>query len=176
MNIVLFGDSFLGRFNKSLIEKLESEVDDATVYNCAAGGWNSSHLAKRAQLIASLNADSVILSLGANDVAPWKEGISKQTFIDNFNEIVTAFDGAKILLLLCPDVRVESAEQTVEFNTRLAEYYAAISDRASTSGVIVVDTNWVLAELDEYHEDDGLHVSSPAYDLIITQLARELRV
>jgi lysophospholipase L1-like esterase len=66
-NIVLFGDSFLGRWGKKYIDKLEALVSGSIVYNCAAGGLDTADGLVRACYIAGLKPDYAVLSFGAND-------------------------------------------------------------------------------------------------------------
>lgn len=167
MNIVLFGDSLLGRFNRILINELEQAIPSSTVYNCAAGGWNSNDGAKRVEYIAQLNPGYVILSFGANDTAPWKDQVALPIFIKNMERMIRAFTKSKVIVLLCPKVALESPEQTKEFNDSLELYNEAIRRLSSEHHAECIETDSLLKNLDNYHEDDGLHVNKAAYDLVI---------
>lgn len=175
MNILLFGDSLFGRFNRNLITQLETTIPDSTVYNGAAGGWTSSDGAKRSKFMASLESDYVLLSFGANDTAPWKEEVSKDDFVTNMRTILESFSKAKCVVLLCPDVQVESEEQTKEFNQRLADYNEASSELCESYSASIIDANELFKNLDDYHMEDGVHINQAGYDLIIEQLARILK-
>jgi len=170
MNIVLFGDSFLGRFGKNLIDQLESTIPKSIVYNCAAGGWNSTDLKNRAQLIAKLNPDYVVLSYGGNDVAPWKKVVAQNEFQANTELILKAFSNSKIIILLCPNVNLESTEHTLEYNNALRSYYRGIEESLNNFDAHCIDTNLILADMGDCHEDDGVHINGQAYDRIILKL------
>lgn len=171
MNMVLYGDSFLGRFGKDLIDQLEHELDNFTVYNCAAGGWNTSDLVNRAQYISRLRPEYVVLSFGANDVAPWKNVITLDVFADNVEKILSSFSGTKIIMLKCPDVDLHDKEQMNEFNSSLKTYYHSVENMFESVGVRVIETNILFEGLDEYHEDDGVHVNKLGYDKIIQKMS-----
>ncbi len=171
MNIVLYGDSFLGRFGKNQIEQLESRLTNATIYNCSAGGWNSTDLNRRVEYIAKLKAEYVILSFGGNDVAPWKNVVPLESFIDNVKSILSAFNESKILMILCPNVELEDSNQTQEYNDGLASYYGSINSMFEEAGVKIIDTNSLFYGLDNFHESDGVHFNELAYDRIIEKIS-----
>ncbi|MFZ3009741.1 MAG: SGNH/GDSL hydrolase family protein [Candidatus Microsaccharimonas sp.] len=171
--IVLFGDSLLGRFNNNLIDQLEQTIPSSNVYNCAAGGWNSNDGIKRVEYIAMLSPDVVVLSFGANDTAPWKEQVALSTFIQNMEFMVRTFTKAKVIVLLCPHVSVESPEQTKEFNNSLDMYNEAIRRICDEHHAVYIDSDGLLVNLDDYHEDDGVHLNQAAYDLIIEGIGRK---
>ena len=173
MNIVLFGDSLLGRFNKNLINQLEQTIPSSTAYNCAAGGWNSNDGMKRVEYIAKLNPNVVVLSFGANDTAPWKEQVALSTFIQNMEFMVRTFTKAKVIVLLCPHVSVESPEQTKEFNNNLDVYNETIKRICDERHAAYIDSDELLGHLGDYHEDDGVHLNQAAYDLIIEEIGRK---
>lgn len=175
MNILLFGDSFLGRFNRSLIEQLESSIPNSTVYNGAAGGWNSDDGAERSQYIARLKPDYAVFSFGGNDTAPWKDKVGEQEFLSNMESIFNDFGDSKRIMLLCPDVNVEDANQTEEFNRLLAEYNARLIEMCNQMDVRVIDTNNLFVALDDYHVEDGIHINQSGYDLIIGKLAELIK-
>ena len=92
-SVVLFGDSLLGRFGKGLMDKLEEEVGNTIVYNCAAGGLNTEDGIKRADFIAKLKPDFVTFSFGANDCMPWKKQVPEKDFEKNYDAIIKEFSG-----------------------------------------------------------------------------------
>jgi len=171
MNIVLFGDSFLERFGKNLINQLESVVSNSTTYNCAAGGWNSIDLCERANYIAKLDPDYIILSFGANDVAPWKSVVTLEKFKTNTESILQVFSASKIIMLLCPDVHVRQLSQTQQYNERLKTYYQSVQAIFEKYEVKCIDTNNILKGTGDYHESDGVHFNQLAYDKVITRIS-----
>ncbi len=171
MNIILFGDSLFGRFNKNRIAQLERRIPSSMVHNMAAGGWNSEDGAKRVEYIAQLEPDICIMSFGANDVAPWKPQVTLARFIANISFMVRAFGRTKVIVLLCPPTSLQSLEQTKEFNDNLEIYNEAIRRICRERHAQYLDAGVLLKELDDYHEDDGIHLNERAYNLIITKVA-----
>jgi lysophospholipase L1-like esterase len=175
MDILLFGDSFLGRFNRNLIDQLESSIPNSTIYNGAVGGWNSADGAKRSQYMARLNPDYVLFSFGGNDTAPWKDQLSEQDFLKNMQNIFNDFTNSKRIMLLCPNVNVEDADQTEEFNRLLSKYNAGLIKICEQMGIQVIDTNNLFIALDDYHIEDGVHINQAGYDLIIKKFAESVK-
>lgn len=104
-SIVLFGDSLFGRFGRDYILQLEGAVKDSTVYNCAAGGFNTFDGLKRADFIAKLKTDYVCISFGANDCNPFKgQPVALEKFAQNLTSMIQSFTGSKIILFPCPPV------------------------------------------------------------------------
>lgn len=171
MNILLFGDSFLGRFNRDLIQLLESKISDSTVFNTAAGGWNSDDGVKRVDYISQLKPDVAIISFGANDTAPWKDGVVLSRFNYNMQYMIRSFPTAKVVVMLCPAVNLKDESQTKEFNNSLSLYNKSLIKICNEYGATYIDANLLLKDLDSYHEDDGLHINKLAYDRIIQKIS-----
>ncbi len=177
MNIVLFGDSHLGRFGKNPTEKLEQLIDNSIVYNCSAGGFTSVDGAKRAELISTLNPDIVIFSYGGNDVAPWKPIVLQEEYLQNMRKIFEAFSDSRKILLISPDVKLADPLQTDEFNNSLHEYRDAQIGICNEFNVSVIDGNEIVETLGEdYHEDDGVHMNEAAYKLVIDAFAKTINL
>lgn len=97
-NVVLFGDSLFAKFGRDLISKLEQKIGDITVYNCAAGGFNTRDGFKRASFIAKLKPDYICLSFGANDSGPFKkEPVPLVEFEENLSVMIKSFSGSEII-------------------------------------------------------------------------------
>jgi lysophospholipase L1-like esterase len=176
MNIVLFGDSHLGRFGKNPTEKLEKLIDNSVVYNCSAGGFTSTDGAKRAELIGTLKPDVVIFSYGGNDVAPWKPIVRKEEYLQNMRKIFEAFPNSAKILLISPDVKLADPLQTDEFNTSLHEYHDAQVSLCNELNVTVISGNEVVRPLgNDYHEDDGVHMNDAAYIRVIEAFAGTIK-
>lgn len=175
MNIVLFGDSLLGRFKKVLIDQLEGSLEAATVYNCAAGGWNTNDGARRVDYIARLTPDVVILSFGANDSAPWKEVVNITTFTSNMERMMDAFNPARTIALLCPQVTIEDPVQAKAFNAALGEYNEITKQLCERKGLDYIDCDELLKDLGPCHEEDGVHFNQLAYDAVIEEVCRILK-
>lgn len=168
--VVLYGDSMLGRFTKPRIDALEQAVGvPSTVLNCAAGGWDSADCARRAPALAPLRPDVLVLSLGSNDCAPWKQ-VPVKAFSDNVAEILAVFGPAYVVGFLPPVIReVDRPGLGRRRNVELDRYRDVL--RASSDGCVEVDR--LLAEVSGVAtlEDDGLHLTSSSYDRVVPALA-----
>lgn len=172
MNIVLFGDSHLGRFGKNSTEQLEKLVENSTVYNCSAGGFTSIDGAKRAQFIGALTPDVVVFSYGGNDVAPWKNVTPKALYLENMKEIFKAFPSSKKILFASPDVKVADPDQTNKYNSTIREYRDALTPVCDELSVLVIDGNLAVSGRGEkYHDDDGVHMDDVAYEKVVQAFA-----
>ncbi len=175
MNIVLFGDSHLGRFGKIPTEKLEKLIDNSIVYNCSAGGFTSADGAERAELIGTLKPDVVVFSYGGNDVAPWKPIVPKEEYLQNMRKIFEAFPDSVKILLVSPDVKLVDPVQTQQFNSSLHEYRDAQKALCDELNVSIIVGNEAVESLgDEYHETDGVHMNEAAYLRVIEVLANTI--
>lgn len=174
--LVLFGDSLFGRFGKDRINNLEAKLKIYDVYNCAAGGWNSIDCVKKAEYIARLKPDVLVLSLGTNDSAPWKQ-VPINIFKTNLPKIFKAFPKSKIIYFLPPPVdenKTEGEHKSLT-NAVVKQYHAVINEACKQNNVIVLDS-WTMfmplleAGLD-YHDEDGIHLNDIAYETISSKLA-----
>ncbi|KIF77992.1 hypothetical protein QR77_37560 [Streptomyces sp. 150FB] len=171
--IVLFGDSMLGRFTKSRIDHLEGEtVTGAVVINCAAGGWTSRDGARRAEAVARIAPDVVVLSFGANDCAP-ERLVDLDSFGAYLRAIAGAFPRATVLGFLPPSVvEQDGVGPRGRTNAVLASYRDVLRDIVSADRA--VETDAVLAPLAASGVPthvDGIHLTDEAYRLVITALA-----
>ncbi len=97
--LVLYGDSLFAQTGKDRIKLFEKILPDCDVYNCAVGGWNTNDCVEKAPYIAKLQPDVLVVSLGTNDAAPWKQ-VSLETFVSNISKIVNSFSKSKIIWFL----------------------------------------------------------------------------
>lgn len=176
-SVVLFGDSLLGRFGKSLIQQLENKLENTTVYNCAAGGLNTEDGVERADFISQLRPNYVVISFGANDCAPWKEQIPLEKFENNLQRIVESFSQAKVVMFLCPSASdFDDKEGTAQFNDLLQRYNDCATQVAIKNGASVIDSQRTYGELlksgNDYHVGDGIHLNEVGYDILIEELVR----
>jgi hypothetical protein len=170
--VMLFGESMLGRFTKPRILQLERELRSAaTVYNCAAGGWDSSDCAPRGAVLARLAPAVVVISLGANDCAPWK-GVPPGEFAENVATVVEAFRGSSVVGRLPPAIReVDGPGSGRRTHAELDRYREIL--RAAVGAAACVDVTAVLAGVDFAPlEDDGLHLTAESYATVIPAMAR----
>ena len=175
--ILLFGDSLFARFNKPLILELEKLLPEYDIYNCAVGGWNSNDGAKKAEYLALLKPDVTLVSLGINDMAPWKQ-ISLDTFKMNLVQIFSYFTTSKIIFLLPPPVN-ESKEigDIKRTNDSLKQYVEVIKNVSSTTSNVTVLDSWDLyrpllpKDNKDYHTDDGVHLNEYGCSLLVSKIA-----
>jgi lysophospholipase L1-like esterase len=171
--IVLFGDSMLGRFTKSRIDQLEDEVTaDALVINCAAGGWTSHDGARRAEVVATMAPDVVVLSFGTNDCAP-ERLVGLESFGAYLRSTAGAFPRATVLGFLPPSVvEQDGVGPRGRTNAVMASYRDVLRDVVSPDRAL--ETDAVLAPLvasGVATHVDGLHLTDDAYRLVIRALA-----
>lgn len=177
-SIVLYGDSMLARFTKTRIDRLEHQAGSgAMVLNCAAGGWTSEDGSRRAKAVAELAPDVVVLSFGTNDSVPERR-VGPDIFAANVHRIVAAFPLAHVLGLVPPSVMErEGVGPRGRTNSLLAPYRAILRDAVGHDRAI--ETDRVLASLAlsgaPVHVDD-LHLTDDAYDLVIADMARQIRL
>jgi lysophospholipase L1-like esterase len=173
--LVLFGDSLFGRFGKERIEALEASLPGYDVYNCAAGGWNSDDCVKKAAYIATLKPDLLAISLGTNDLAPWKH-LELPTFVENVQKIINSFPDSVIIYFLPPPVNEnkESAHKKI-LNESAKLYHDAAKEVCINNNVQFIDSRKVflplLAAGTDYHVEDGIHLNDLAYEIITKELA-----
>jgi lysophospholipase L1-like esterase len=171
--VMLFGDSMLARFTKPRIRHLERELGGAaTVYNCAAGGWDSSDGAARAGLLGQVGWAAVVLSFGANDCAPWKR-VPIDRFAANLATVADAFAGARLVAFLPPVIQeIEKPGLGSRSNRELGEYREILQSVVGADACL--DTDRILATGAGAHglEPDGLHLTDDSYTLLIPILAQ----
>lgn len=177
--LVLFGDSLFGRFGRERIINLENAIKDYDVYNCAAGGYNSDDCVRKAPYISKLKPDVLVLSLGTNDSAPWKQ-IPVSTFDENLPKIFENFSSSKLVYFLPPPVdESKTAEEKKSFTNEIVKQYHDVIRQACLSHDVMVLDSWkifmpMLEAGQDYHDEDGIHLNDLAYTTITTELAKLL--
>ncbi|RSM91640.1 hypothetical protein DMH04_01285 [Kibdelosporangium aridum] len=162
-DVALFGDSMLARFTKPHIQHLEREIGpSSTVYNCAAGGWDSSDGAARAAKLGALEWSVVVLSFGANDCAPWKH-VPIDQFTSNIETVISAFSRARLVAFLPP--RIQEVPRS-GLGTRRNRDLDVYRDVLRTAVQCCLNPGSVDLE------DDGLHLTPESYTALIPTLAK----
>jgi lysophospholipase L1-like esterase len=177
--LVLYGDSLFARVRKPGILMFEVTMPGYDVYNCANGGWDSSDCLKKAPYIAKLEPDVLVISLGANDAAPWKL-VPKETFIRNIPEIFAHFPKSKIIYFLPPpinDVKVKNSGKNLT-NQDIKNYHDAAKKVCEDNNVAYINSFEIFKPLldagQDYHVEDGIHLSDQAYEIIASELKKKL--
>lgn len=180
-SVILFGDSLFGRFGRDYILQLEEAIENVTVHNCAAGGFNTRDGLKRAGFIAQLKADYICLSFGANDCSPFKgQPVALEEFAQNLVFIIKSFVGSKVILFPCPPVYDPGDPvETKNFNDILVQYNTVIKNIAKETNTGLIDSENVYGELlekgENYHIEDGLHLNDVGYKKLVEQLAKLIK-
>ncbi len=172
--LVLFGDSLFGQFGKHCIAALEASLPGYDVYNCAAGGWDTNDCLKKAPYIAGLRPDLVIISLGTNDMSPWKQ-VELPQFIENLNKIMRIFSTSQVIYFLPPPVNEASEPDDKKIENETAkQYHDAAKALCEDLNIAYVDSWKVFMPLLEagrdYHVEDGVHLSDRGYEILIGEL------
>lgn len=177
--IVLFGDSLLGRFGKSLIDSLEAKTGHTIVLNCAAGGWTSEDGQKKATIVSKLEPDYIILSFGANDAAPWKKQVTLDDFKRNIDSILNTFSQSKIIVFLCPPAGMDDKTPNTEFNILLQKFNLVFKQEALHTRAQIVELNTIEGKLlrngNDYHLGDGIHLNEEGYEIFIEEVSKLIK-
>jgi lysophospholipase L1-like esterase len=178
--LVLFGDSLFAQAGKERVLLFERALGDYDVYNCAAGGWDTNDCVRKSPYISKLEADVVVISLGTNDASPWKQ-VPLATFTDNLPKIFSNFSKSRIVYFLPPPVNEEKLPESKKSLTNevLEKYIEGIRQVCAKSGVDVLDS-WkifkpMLLNGEDYHVEDGVHLTDLAYEKIADEVSRILK-
>lgn len=159
----------------------EQALSGYDVYNCAVGGWDTNDCVAKAAYISKLEPDVLVISLGTNDAAPWKQ-VPLEKFKENIPKIFDEFKGAKIVYFLpAPVDEVKIAKLDAKRSIKgIKEYYDAAKEACDTYGVSYIDSFEVFKPLldsgEEYHVEDGVHFNDFAYGIIAEELANALSI
>jgi len=171
-----------GQFGRKPITALEKAVPGIVVYNCAAGGLNSTESLVRAPLISKMEADYICISLGANDCSQAEEVkyVPIEKFRSNLFSIIDIFRKSRIVLFPCPPLYdPNDLVGTEEYNDLLDPYNKVIADIASEKNATCIDSKTIygnlLKENKDYHKEDGIHLNEFGYEVLVKELTRLLK-
>jgi lysophospholipase L1-like esterase len=177
--VVLLGDSHLARLSRDAIDRLERAIGGgATVHDHAFGGANSLDVLRRAPFEARAAEAVFVLSVGANDLAPWKQ-VDLGRFSAAVTETLRILGAARVVLLAPLPVdehrqrRVRGAEART--NALVTAYADAVRRIASASGARVLDLGPRLAATDDPFTEDGVHLGESGTELLLAAIAEALR-
>lgn len=173
--LVLFGDSLFGQVGKDRIVALEEHLNgDYDVYNCAAGGWNSDDLVRKASYVASLKPEVAVISVGTNDGSPWKL-VDIEKFKANLSLIASAFKKSRLVFLPPPPVNEQRCREGKEItNQGMATYNKTVVEFCRKNTYEFLDSwSLVLPILgsDDFHNEDGVHITDKGYGMLWRSLA-----
>ncbi len=176
---VLFGDSLFAQAGKHRIIMFEEAAQGYDFYNCAVGGWDTNDCVAKAPYIARLKPDLLIVSLGTNDAAPWKQ-VPLEKFKENIPKIFNAFEGSRIIYFLptpVDEVKIASTDKNRSIK-EIKQYHDAAKSVCEAHEVEYIDSFTVFKPLldsgVEYHIEDGVHFNDLAYEIIAKELTRIL--
>lgn len=166
MRVVFLGDSHLARVRRDL------PVVGPDVCNAAEGGASVLDVLAQATRAAVQDSDLVVLSVGTNDAAPWKQ-VPATVFARAVAQCLESVPARRWIYVAPPGVDearlTGSGDRT---NAILDAYRDAALSVCGDAGAGVVRTERVIAPLGAAaFVDDGLHLSGPAYKLVLRAIA-----
>ena len=166
MRIVLLGDSHLARVRRDL------PMVGPDVCNVAEGGASALDLLAQATRAAVDEGDLVVVSIGTNDAAPWKQ-VPVRVFARAVLDCMQSVPARRWLYVAPPGVDESrltgSGNRT---NAILDEYRDAAVSACNDAGARVVRTERVIKPLGAgAFVSDGLHLSGPAYKVLLPAIA-----
>lgn len=171
----MLGDSHLAAFNVGRIAELEAALDGrVVVHNHAIGGANSSHLVERASLEAATHRALFVVSVGTNDLAPWKR-IPPTEFAANTTRLLDQLGGIRSIVVLPPTV--DEASQRLSrgehgrTNSLVVEYGETLATVSRHAGAVIVDLVPLLVDNGEVHEADGVHLNADGKTLLVRAIS-----
>jgi lysophospholipase L1-like esterase len=166
VRVVLLGDSHLARVRRDL-DRIGTDV-----VNAAVGGACTRDLLPQARSAGVTGDDVLVVSIGSNDAAPWK-AVPLEEAVGLVEAFLSSVPRAGLVLVTSPGVDEEVLTGANDrTNAVLASYAAALADRFTAAGAVVVDGALLLAPLGSAaFADDGLHLTGAAYDLLLPALA-----
>jgi len=166
MRIVLLGDSHLARVRRDLA------VLGPDVCNAAEGGASALDLLTQATKAAVEEDDLVVVSVGTNDAAPWKQ-VPVTVFAHAVLCCMQSVPARRWVYVAPPGVDecrlTGSSDRT---NAVLDEYRDAAVSACNEAGARVVRTERVIGPLGAgAFVSDGLHLSGRAYKVVLPAIA-----
>ena len=166
MRIVFLGDSHLARVRRDL------PLVGGEICNAASGGASARDLVAQATRAAVDDSDLVVLLVGTNDAAPWKQ-VSVPAFARAMLDCLASVPSRGWIYLAPPGVdeaRLTGAGDRT--NATIDAYRDAALAVCDGVGAGVVRTDRVIEPLGAAaFVDDGLHLSGPAYKVVLGAIA-----
>ena len=167
MRYVLLGDSHLtGAASRWPTTKLPPRLraDGHEVIELAFGGLDSRAALER---YAAVPEGTVVVSLGTNDAAPWKQ-VPLDEFEANYARLLGRLDGAALVVI--PPGPVCETRQQGRSNTEVRRYTDAAARVGRAAGGVPVPLFERLSALmdagGDVHVADGVHLNDAAYDVL----------
>lgn len=177
--LVLFGDSLFAQVSKTYLLMFENSLPGYDIYNCAVGGWDTNDCVAKAPYIAKLEPEVLVISLGTNDAAPWKQ-VHLDKFKENIPKIFDSFPRSRIVYFLptpVDEVKIAKIDKKRSIKN-IKEYHDAAMEICKSYGIAYIDSFSVFKPLldsgKEYHVEDGVHFNNLAYEIIASELSNIL--
>lgn len=156
------GDSHLARLRRGL------ETFPGEVRNAAEGGASSRDLLRQADAVGVLPSDVVVLSVGTNDAAPWKQ-VPVSEFAQALSTLVASHPPRGWVLVAPPGVVEERLTGGPDrTNAVIDDYRHAAIEVCEGVGGAVVRTDLLLAALGaKAFADDGVHLNGAGYRVLV---------
>jgi lysophospholipase L1-like esterase len=168
---VFIGDSHLARLRREL------RAFPGGVRNAAEGGATSLDLLGQADAVGLHGSDSVVLSVGTNDAAPWKQ-IAVSEFAQALSVLMSTHSPRGWVLVAPPGVvegRLTGAPDRT--NTVIDEYRRAAIERCEAASGRVVRTDLLLEPLGaKAFAEDGVHLSGTGYRVLVPAIASAIGI
>ncbi len=159
---MLIGDSLLARLRREL-QALPGEVR-----NAAEGGASARDLLRQADGVGLHDSDSVVLSVGTNDAAPWKR-VPVSEFVQALSMFVASHPPRRWVFVAPPGVvegRLTRARDRT--NAVIDEYRLAVIEVCEDAGGRVVRTDLLLDSLGpKAFAEDGVHLNGTGYRVLV---------
>jgi lysophospholipase L1-like esterase len=172
-SVVLVGDSHLAEHSTRDVNKLGRRLTGQgwVVHYRAVGGFDTrAALALQAPVP---DAAWTIVSLGANDAAPWKQ-VPVPEFRSNLHRLLQRYGHSELLVLGPPPVREPASDPLGRTNAVLLAYGQAASEVAETVGAAFLDLFDLVATDGSHHVEDGLHLNDDAYEALLAAVLQRL--
>lgn len=170
MRIVLLGDSHLARVRRDL------PTLGPDVRNAAQGGASSLELLAQAASAAVGADDLVVVSVGTNDAAPWKQ-VPVTTFARAVSRCLESVPARGWVYVAPPGVDESRLAGSGDRTNAVLDDYRDIAVAACVdAGARVVRTERVIGPLGAgAFASDGLHLSGRGYDVVLPAIAEAVR-
>jgi hypothetical protein len=168
---VLLGDSHLARVRRDLYM-----IAPGKILNAAVGGATSRDLEAQAHEADIRPSDDVVVSIGTNDAAPWKQ-VPIAEYEQRLRELLDNLWPDRTVLVTTPGVdESRLSGPGGRTNMVLATYAATAATVFGEAGATVLDAARVVSPLETAaFADDGVHLSGEGYRRLLTAIrwARE---
>ena len=170
MRTLLIGDSHLARLNNELGSLVATPVIDA-----AQGGASVGDALRQASSMQVDANDIVVLSIGTNDAAPWKQ-TPLDAFSDGLDQLKDSFDLRRWIYMTTPGVdesRLSGSSNRTNMVTGI--YRGEATAVLRSGGASILPAHQVIAELGSLaFSSDGVHLTGAAYSLLLPQIAKTI--